>query len=285
MDFEKAFDSVWRNNRRILWRTLRRWHTWENNQRHHENVQLLLQSCSRRKSHESLYGWFWRTVGMHPVADHIAVRTRRSNEGHQREETRRSVGTYRTTRRSKLRRRHLPVAKSYWYDIENHLEEKVRTVRLRVNASKTKMMKVNTTERYKYTMKTWKMSQSSLGSAIARDGRATVDVKARIRKANAAFIQLYSLWKVKKIFVSTKLCSFRSNVKVVLLYKCETWKVPRITQSLQIFINRYLWRILRIFWPNVILNKDLWKKTQEKPVATQIKKRKWKWIGHFLRES
>jgi hypothetical protein len=85
--------------------------------------------------------------------------------------------------------------------------------------------------------------------------------------------------------MKTKLKIFNSNVKAVLLYGCETWEVTNsITQKLQSFINRGLRRILNVRWPDVINNIMLWEKTGEKPKELQIKKRKWKWIGHTIRK-
>jgi hypothetical protein len=37
-------------------------------------------------------------------------------------------------------------------------------------------------------------------------------------------------------------------------------------------------------WPEVISNIMLWETTGEKPIELQIKKRKWKWIGHTIRK-
>jgi hypothetical protein len=39
--------------------------------------------------------------------------------------------------------------------------------------------------------------------------------------------------------------------------------------------------ILKIFWPNIISNKDLLNRCQQEDMATIITKR-WKWIGHVL---
>jgi hypothetical protein len=100
-----------------------------------------------------------------------------------------------------------------------------------------------------------------------------------------AFVQLYRIWKNKNIRLKTKLIIFNSNVKAILLYGCETWKVTSsITQKLQSFINRCLRRILNVRWPDVISNIMLWETTGETPVEFQIKKRKWKWIGHSIRK-
>jgi hypothetical protein len=87
------------------------------------------------------------------------------------------------------------------------------------------------------------------------------------------------------IRIKTRLKIFNSNMKAVLLYGCETWKITNsITQKLQSFINRCLRRILNVRWPDVISNIMLWETTGETPVEPQIKKRKWKWIGHTIRK-
>jgi hypothetical protein len=61
-----------------------------------------------------------------------------------------------------------------------------------------------------------------LGSVVTRDGGSAEDVRARIRKANAAFIQLYPVWRAREITTTNKLRIFGTNVKAVLLYGCET---------------------------------------------------------------
>ena len=56
------------------------------------------------------------------------------------------------------------------------------------------------------------------------------------------------------------------------------------TSKLQTFVNRCLQRILNIHWHEVISNKELWRRTEETDVSTQIYRRKWNWIGHTLRK-
>jgi hypothetical protein len=124
---------------------------------------------------------------------------------------------------------------------------------------------------------------SYLGSIVTGGGGADEDVTSRIKKPNVAFVQLYRIWKNKNIRIKNKLKIFNSNVKAVLLYGCETWKVTNsITQKLQFFINRCLRRILNVRWPDVISNIMLWETTGETPVELQIKKQKRKWIGHII---
>ena len=42
-------------------------------------------------------------------------------------------------------------------------------------------------------------------------------------------------------------------------------------------------KILRIFWPNRISNKDLIERCQSEDLETLIIRRRWRWIGHVLR--
>ena len=42
--------------------------------------------------------------------------------------------------------------------------------------------------------------------------------------------------------------------------------------------------IRRIWWPNIISNKDLWKVRGQEDLKVEIRKRKFRWIGHTLRK-
>ena len=44
------------------------------------------------------------------------------------------------------------------------------------------------------------------------------------------------------------------------------------------------WNILNIRWPENISNEQLWDKTKQTPIETEIRKHKWGWIGHTLRK-
>ena len=66
-----------------------------------------------------------------------------------------------------------------------------------------------------------------LGSVVDEVGGTEADVKARISKARFAFISLGKVWKDRTISTKTKCRLFSSNVKSVLLYGCETWKLTK----------------------------------------------------------
>jgi hypothetical protein len=74
-------------------------------------------------------------------------------------------------------------------------------------------------------------------------------------------------------------------VKPVLLYGCESWTVTEgIRHKLQVFINRCLRTVLKIWWPRTITNEELWMKTGQVEIAHEIRKRKLGWMGHTLRK-
>ena len=124
-----------------------------------------------------------------------------------------------------------------------------------------------------------------IGSTINKNGGTEEDVKARIQKARVAFIMLRTIWKAKQIKTNTKLRIFNWNVKAVLLYGSETWQSTQKTlKIIQTFINKCLRRILHLKWTDKVPNTTLWKITKQLPIENEIKKRKWRWIGHTLRK-
>ena len=124
-----------------------------------------------------------------------------------------------------------------------------------------------------------------LGSLISQTGGAEEDVEARIRKARTAFTMLNPVWKSTIIRRKTKLKFYNSNVKSVLLYGSETWLMTdKLRSRLQVFVNRSLRKVMNIFWPEWITNKDLWSIANQKPIDEEIRRRRWKWLGHTLRK-
>ncbi|VDP41932.1 unnamed protein product [Schistosoma margrebowiei] len=56
-------------------------------------------------------------------------------------------------------------------------------------------------------------------------------------------------------------------------------------RKIQVFINSCLREILRIRWPDTISNNVLWKRTNQISAEEEIRKKRWKWIGHTLRKA
>ncbi|XP_078345642.1 uncharacterized protein LOC144631127 [Oculina patagonica] len=124
-----------------------------------------------------------------------------------------------------------------------------------------------------------------LGSIITVTGGTEEDMKCRIGKARLAFNMLRPVWNASSISTKTKLRIFTTNVKATLLYGSETWKVTQaLSNKLQSFVNKCLRKILKIHWPEKISNKELWSRTGQEHIPTEIARRKWAWIGHTLRK-
>jgi hypothetical protein len=59
----------------------------------------------------------------------------------------------------------------------------------------------------------------------------------------------------------------------------------RNTKRLQSFSNRCLRCILGIKWYDKVTNECLWVNTGQAKIEDEIRKRKWRWIGHTLEKA
>ena len=118
-----------------------------------------------------------------------------------------------------------------------------------------------------------------MGSKITTDEDSKY-AKSRIRKASQPFTMLKPIWKSKQLKLKTKLRLCNRNVLNVLLYGSECWKLTaKLAHKPVTFQNRCLRKILRVFWPNTITNDELLHITAATSLVTQIKRRRWRWLG------
>ncbi|RUS90624.1 hypothetical protein EGW08_001621 [Elysia chlorotica] len=104
------------------------------------------------------------------------------------------------------------------------------------------------------------------------------NVRCRTNKARYTFNTLKPIWRCTALSVPNKIRIFNTstNVKSILLYGSGTWRATKTsTTKLQSFINRCLRNILNFRRPEVVSNKELWTRTKQAPIETEIKKRKW----------
>ena len=170
------------------------------------------------------------------------------------------------------------------------LAEVSAQVGLKVNRGKTKVLRANTKKQDPIRLNDDPLEEvekfTYLGSTVDRQGGTDADVKARIGKARIAFRQLKNIWTSRLVGRRTKIRLFNSNVKSVLMYGAETWRTTKnISKKIQTFINGCLRQILQIHWPDTIRNMELWERTHQLPAEKEVKKRKWRWVGHTLRKS
>ncbi|VDP35317.1 unnamed protein product [Schistosoma curassoni] len=164
------------------------------------------------------------------------------------------------------------------------------SVGLNIHKEKTKVLKYNIENSNPFTLDGETLedveSFTHLGSIIDEQGGSDADVKARIGKTRAAFLQLKNKWNSQQLSTNIKVRVIKTNVKAVLLYGAETLRTTATTiKKVQVFINSCLRKKLNIHWPDTINNSLLWERTNQHPAEEEIRKRRWKWIGHTLRKS
>jgi hypothetical protein len=134
------------------------------------------------------------------------------------------------------------------------------------------------------------MTYNASTATDPENGGTSREINVRIQKARRSFSKLSRVWLstchlCKSLRKDTKIRIFNACVKSVLLYGCETLLVTNeIQHKIHTFVNRCLRYILRIWWPNIISNKDLWTVTGQEDINFEIRKRKFRWIGHTLRK-
>ena len=171
----------------------------------------------------------------------------------------------------------------------DEIQDKSAKIGLFINIQKTKTMSIYSDQNANINVRGEDLEEVNsftyLGSNMTKQGGTDEDIDDRIRKAAAAYGILSKIWKTSNIGLKTKMQIFNSNVKSVLLYGSESWSLTKKReQKIQVFVNKCLRKILKIYWPQRISNVDLWTRTKQKQINIQIKQRRFKWIGHTLRK-
>ena len=91
------------------------------------------------------------------------------------------------------------------------------------------------------------------------------------------------IWISTQYSTHTKLKIYKSCVLATLLYGSECWRMTKTDANKLSSFHTTCLRILRIFWPNKVSNRDLLQKCSTENMPTLIKRRRWRWIGHVLR--
>jgi hypothetical protein len=107
----------------------------------------------------------------------------------------------------------------------------------------------------------------------------------RIQKARESFSKLRKVWLSTSIQKDSKIRIINACMKSVLLCGCETWLITsEIQRKIQTFLNQCLRYILRIWWPKLISNKDVWKAVGREDINLEIKRENSYGLGHTLRK-
>ena len=112
----------------------------------------------------------------------------------------------------------------------------------------------------------------------------TKDIERRKGLAIAAYNKLEKFFKSRTVSQNTKLRMFDAYISSIFMYNSELWTTTvKININIDCFQRKLLKKVLGIYWPKVISNNKLYKKTKQKPWSQVIKRRAMSWLGHLLR--
>jgi len=124
-----------------------------------------------------------------------------------------------------------------------------------------------------------------LSATVLGAGGSHEDISRRLSIARRAYATLNPVWRFKTYSKHTKLRIFKSCVISILLYGAEMWRVTSTDmERLDVFHRKCLRRMLGIFWPYTISNRELYERAREGPISETLKARQWRWIAHVLKE-
>ena len=174
-------------------------------------------------------------------------------------------------------------------DKTTKLDQEGERVGLKINIGKTKGMRINAKNQEKINIKEQDIEEvdefTYLGATICKEGGGMKDLKNRLSKARGAFARLNKIWNSNNISKRTKLKLYKTLVTPVLLYGCETWKMNKgDDKAVDVFQNKCLRKILRIKWEDHISTEELLERAGTRPMSQEVKIRRWKMIGHILRQ-
>ena len=87
-----------------------------------------------------------------------------------------------------------------------------------------------------------------------------------------------------KIDLKTRMRLFNAYITSIFLYNSELWTLTKkLENTVDVFQRRLYRKILKIRWPHVIRNTDLYERVEEKPWSDKIRTRRLLWMGHIQR--
>ena len=174
-------------------------------------------------------------------------------------------------------------------EVMNTWDRELTAAGLKLNYKKTEVMKVgrcpeegdivlngNTlkeTENFTY-----------LGSCLSASNLIEDEINNRIAKFSKNLNCLYPLLKEKSIPKDVKVCIYKTILRPVLLYACETWT---LTKRLQSKIQAAEMRILRLIYGvtrrDRKRNDDIRAALKVNSILSIIEKSQLRWFGHIIR--
>jgi len=109
------------------------------------------------------------------------------------------------------------------------------------------------------------------------------DIERRINLGCAAFNNLSKVWN-SKIPLTKRLLLYNALVVSVFMYYSCCWAAPQnVIERLDVAHRRHLRKLLKIRYPSVISNVNLYKRCNTEPLSVKVDRSRWRMIGHVLR--
>ena len=158
--------------------------------------------------------------------------------------------------------------------IKQELPLKVKQRNLNINNEKTEEFCVGTDGNVE-----WKAIKY-LGSILDTEK----DIKRRKGLSIDAFYKYERILCNRQTSIKLKIRTLNTFIYPMLLYNCEIWTLTKkLEESLDIFQRKLLRRMLNIKLMDKIRNEEIYKRSHQTTITTEIKKRRLNWLGHMLR--
>ena len=169
------------------------------------------------------------------------------------------------------------------------LAHEAERVGLKVNVDKCKLLRINSRNNDVVEVNARGIEDVDrfvyLGATVSKEGEGTEDIHNRVVKASGVFLRLKKIWSSSSISRRVKVRLYKTLVKPVLMYGCETWKMNKSDENkIDVFQSRCLRRIFKIYWQERITNKEVLKMAETKNLSEDMRRRRWKFIGHIMRK-
>ena len=176
--------------------------------------------------------------------------------------------------------------------ILNRVDIAGKSASLKLNAKKTKVMHVNSSN----TAEDITVDNSSLeyvesfkylGSVKENNGSCSKDVRTRIGMAKQKLVQLNNIWKDRGIPITLKLAILKCLVWPVVLYGCEAWTLKQDDYNRINAVEMWFYRrLLRVSWKEKRTNDSILEELGvTRQLLNEVQKRRLRYVGHALRNT
>ncbi|KAI5746408.1 hypothetical protein M8J77_003278 [Diaphorina citri] len=174
----------------------------------------------------------------------------------------------------------------------DNINEAGKRFGMKINAGKTKVMKIGKTERrINLTLEGQRLEQVEnfryLGGLIKSNGSCTEEIRSRIGMGKIAFEKVKDLLTTRRIPLKLRKRFAKCYVWSVVLYGAETWTMRKKEEKYLESFEMWVWRRLEgIKWSDRVRNEEVLRRVDEKrEILRTIVNRKRSWLGHILRRN